>query len=160
MHLYCTFCSPWNALCVVLQKTNQDDLISAFSVTVCTNTHTHAHDAHRRKRITLFNLERPSAQLTERVRQKESDWERWGRCKVINNLLLKSNKRLEFTWAACILTDRPCLLRCDIIIIPWKTKLKYEDGRIVYCVCVPWYSNTLQTAVRSIQLFVFSPAGF
>lgn len=117
-------------------------------------THTHTY------KITLFNLECPP-QLTERVRQRERDWGRWGRCKVINYLWLKSNKRKEFRSAASILTDRqnPYLLKRHNIIILWKTKLKYENINIMFCVCFPWYSNTFATTVWWIQLF-FSQLDF
>lgn len=86
----------------------------------------------------------------------ERDWgglEGWGRCKVINNLWVKSNKRQKGVgWGA--LADRPCLLRRHIIIMPKKRRAggwKW-DGR-----CVPWCSNAFAAAVFRSDLLLVLP---
>lgn len=119
--------SLWNPMALYFHlpswnrtKYNPWPLISALCFMVYTHTsrtHTHTHTCPYK--ITSFNLERPSPQLTERVRQKGRDWERWGRCKVINYLWVKSNKRQEFRWAAGILTDRQTDRQTDRKIFGW-----------------------------------------
>lgn len=65
-------------------------------------THTHTYKMHIKSQCSTLNvlLHGP----TERVRQRERDSRRWGRCKVINYLWVKSNKRREFRPAAGLLT--------------------------------------------------------
>lgn len=64
----------------------------------------------------------------------ERDWGVWrggGRCKVINNLWVKSNKRQRGVGLGIALADRPCLLRRHIIIMPRSAELQGGNGTTV-----------------------------
>ena len=42
-----------------------------------------------------------------------------------------------------------------IIIILWNANLECEYLNMIFCLCVPWYSNTFETTVWSFQLSFF-----
>lgn len=145
--------SLWNPMALYFHlpswnrtKYNPWPLISALCFMVYTHTsrtHTHTHTCPYK--ITSFNLERPSPQLTERVRQKGRDWERWGRCKVINYLWVKSNKRQEFRWAAGILTDRQTDRQTD-----WQTA-----GVPICCSATSSLSSSCEMQTWNVNIWIW-----
>lgn len=124
--------------------------VSARHLTVYTCTGT----AHAGK-TTLLNLERPSAQLTERARNKGSDGEGWGRCKVINYLWVKSNKRQEFQMGGGRDSHGPHSLPRHIVAILCRKNKKAEKWKWESCL---WgLCSAIQMCLQLHSIFLFFP---